>query len=642
LLALIAGGLYYRSSKQTPKLTAKDTIVLADFDNKTGDAVFDDTLRQALTVALNQSPYLNVLGDNKIASTLRLMAKPANTPLTGDVARELCQRADSKAYIAGSIAALGSEFVLGLKAINCQSGDVLAQEQNTAPAKEKVLDALGEAASKLRGQLGESLTSVQKYDVPLAEATTSSLDALKAFSMGSKVQNQESQDAALPYFQKAIELDPNFAKAYTGVGNVYASQAQPSRAGEYFRKAYELRGHASDREKTVIEIEYFENVTGELEKATRAREQLLTAYPGKSALYSAVGNDYMALGQYAKSLDAFQKEVQLDPNSVVARSSIGAFLIALQRFNEARQSILQSLAMKMDDPAFHIDLYAIAFLAADAKGMEEQQKWFEANQNYANFGLALASDAEASAGRLAKARELSKKAADSAIHADAKETGGVWLENNAIAEAAFGNASQARQQAAEGLKLAPDSQGVNVEAALAYATAGDTARAESMAQDLNRKYPLDTKVQSLCLSAIQGQTALNRKNPQSAIEALQKATGDLEYGSIQFLQNVSCLYPTYIRGQAYLAANQGKEAAAEFQKIIDHTGIVWNCWTGSLAHLGVARANALLAKSSQGADADLARTRSLAAYKDFLALWKDADPNLPTLQQAKSEYAKLQ
>ncbi len=254
----------------------------------------------------------------------------------------------------------------------------------------------------------------------------------------------------------------------------------------------------------------------------------------------------------------------------------------------------------------------------------------------------MASAAEASAGRLAKARELSKKAADSAIHADAKETGGVWLENNAIAEAAFGNASQARQQAAEGLKLAPDSQGVNVEAALAYATAGDTARAESMAQDLNRKYPLDTKVQSLCLSAIQGQTALNRKNPQSAIEALQKATGDLEYGSIQFLQNVSCLYPTYIRGQAYLAANQGKEAAAEFQKIIDHTGIVWNCWTGSLAHLGVARANALLAKSSQGADADLARTRSLAAYKDFLALWKDADPNLPTLQQAKSEYAKLQ
>jgi eukaryotic-like serine/threonine-protein kinase len=254
----------------------------------------------------------------------------------------------------------------------------------------------------------------------------------------------------------------------------------------------------------------------------------------------------------------------------------------------------------------------------------------------------LASDAEAYAGRLAKARELSKKAADSAIHADAKEAGGIWVENNAIAEAAVGNISQTRQQAAEGINLAPDSQGVNVEAAIAYAMAGDTARAESMAQDLNRKYPQDTQMQALWLPAIQGQIALNRKNPQSAIEALQKATGDLEYGSISFLNNVSCLYPTYIRGQAYLAANQGKEAAAEFQKIIDHTGIVWNCWTGSLSYLGVARANALLAKSAQGADADLARTRSLAAYKTFLSLWQSADPTLPLLHQAQSESAKLQ
>jgi eukaryotic-like serine/threonine-protein kinase len=288
-LALIAGGLYYRSVRQTPKLTAKDTIVLADFDNKTGDAVFDDTLRQALTVALNQSPFLNVLGDNKIASTLKLMAKPANTPFTGDVARELCQRASSKAYIAGSIAALGSEFVLGLKAINCQTGDVLAQEQDTAPSKEKVLDALGEAASKLRGQLGESLPSVQKYDVPLIEATTSSLEALKALSMAQKVQGQQSQAAALPYFQKAIELDPNLAGGYTGIGTVYGSQVQTERASEYYRKAYELRDHTSDREKAGIEITYFENVTGELEKATRTREQwpLTPHQPGCSTNWVA-------------------------------------------------------------------------------------------------------------------------------------------------------------------------------------------------------------------------------------------------------------------------------------------------------------------------------------------------------------------
>ena len=300
------------------------------------------------------------------------------------------------------------------------------------------------------------------------------------------------------------------------------------------------------------------------------------------------------------------------------------------------------MAKKLDVYLTHSQLYAMAFLVADAKAMDQEQKWSEGSPDNANFGLAQASDTEAYSGRLAKARELSKKAADSAVHVDAKENGGIWLENNGLAEAALGNPAQARQQAEAGLKLAPESQGINLEAALAYAVAGETARAESMAQDLNRKYPLDTQMQALWLPAIEAQIALNRKNPRAAIETLQKATGDIEYGQIPFLINISCLYPTYIRGQAYLAANQGKEAAAEFQKILDHNGIVWNCWTGSLARIGVARANALVAKSGQGADSDLARTRALAAYKDFLALWKDADPTLPTLQQAKSEYAKLQ
>jgi tetratricopeptide (TPR) repeat protein len=594
-----------------------------------------------LTVALNQSPYLNVLGDNKVASTLKLMAKPANTPLTADVARELCQRAQGKAYIAGSIAALGSEYVLGLKAINCQIGDVLAQDQTTAPSKEKVLDALGEAAAKLRGQLGESLASVQKYDVPLADATTTSLEALKAFSTGRKVMS-EQQLPSLPYFQKAIELDPNFARAYAAIGSVYTSQGETGRASGYIRKAYELREHVSDREKANIEIAYFERVTGELEKAVRAREQLMTAYPGESTSYNAVALDYANLGQYVKALDGSQKATQLDPNSLASRVNTSNSLMALQRLDEARQSIQQSLAKKMDDFTFHLPLYTMAFLAADAKGMEQEQKWFEAHLDDADFGLGTASDTEAYGGRLVKARELSKKAVDSAVRADAKENGGVWLENNAIAEASFGNPAQARQQAAEGIKLAPDSQAINVEGALAYAIAGDTTRAETMVKDLNGKYPLDTQMQALWLPAIQGQIALNRKNPQRAIEALQKATGDLEYGQIQFLANISPLYPTFIRGQAYLAASQGKEAAAEFQKILDHTGIVWNCWTGSLAHLGIARANALIAKSSQGADADLARTRSLAAYKDFLTLWKDADPSLPLLHQAQSESSKLQ
>ncbi len=643
LLAAIAAVFYFRSGPSShPALTAKDTIVLADFDNKTGDAVFDDTLRQALTVALNQSTYLNVIGENKVAATLKLMAKPANTPLTGDVARELCERAGGKAYIAGSIAALGNEFVLGLKAVNCQTGDVLAQGQQTAPSKEKVLDALGDAAAKLRGQLGESLPSVQKYDVPLQEATTSSLDALKAYSSGRKVQRTQSTVASLPYFQKAIELDPNFAMAYTAIGSVYTTQGEVWRASEYTRKAYELRDHASDHEKASIESAYFEKVTGELEKGAHAREQFLTAYPGTSADYNTLANDYAGLGRYSKSYDLYQKAIQVDPSNTAPRPNLSNTLMALQRISEARQSIQQSMSQKIDSFLFHCQLYVMAFLAADAKSMGEELKWFESYPDDANFGPAMTADTEAYAGGLAKARELSRKAADLAVRADAKENGGIWLENNAIEEAAFGSASQARQQALDGLKLAPDSQGVNVEGALAFAIAGDTARAESMAQDLNRKYPQDTQMQAVWLPAVQGQIALNRKNPQSAIEALQKATGDIEYGQIAFLNNISCLYPTYIRGQAYLAAGQGNEAAAEFQKIIDHTGIVWNCWTGSLAHLGVARANALVAKSGKGADADLARTRALAAYKDFLALWKDADADISLLKQAKAEYAKLQ
>jgi tetratricopeptide (TPR) repeat protein len=501
---------------------------------------------------------------------------------------------------------------------------------------------LGEASAKLRGQLGESLASVQKHDVPLIEATTSSLDALKAYSMGRKVQNQQSVGAALPYFQKAIELDPNFASVYASVGSVYVSQAQLGRASEYYRKAYELRDHVSDREKSNIEINYFEQVTGDLVRALRAREQYLTVYPGTSADYNGLSLDYASLGQYEKSLDDSKKSIQADPSSLIPRTNLGNILMALQRFAEARQIIQQSFALKMDSFLFHGELHAMAFLAADAKGMDEEQKWFASHPDDANFGLASSSDTEAYRGRLAKAREIIGKAAESAVRADAKENGGIWLENNAIAEASFGNSAQARRQAMEGLKLAPESQGANVEAALAYAMVGDTARAESMAQDLDRKYTQDTQMQELWLSAVRAQIALNRRDPQSAISELRKATGDIEYGQIGFVGNLSCLYPTYIRAEAYLAAGQGKESAVEFQKILDHTGIVWNCWTASLAHLGIARANALLAKSTQGADADLARTRSLAAYKDFLALWKDADPDLALLKQAKSEYAKLQ
>ena len=643
VIALVGGGFYYYRSRQhaAHALTEKDTIVLADFANNTGDAVFDDTLKTALSVSLNQSPFLNVLPENKVAATLNLMSRPAGTKLTPEVTRELCQRAGSKAYLAGSIASLGSQYVLGLKAVNCQSGDPLAEQQVTAASKEKVLDALGEAAAKLRTELGESLATVQKLDVPLSEATTSSLEALKAYSLGLKATNEKGIAAALPYDQRAIELDPNFAMGYLSVGGDYLSLGELGRASDYYAKAFQLRDHASEREKLVITANYYKNVTGELDKAAQTYQEEIENYPRHYPAYGALGLVYAEQGKYEKAAESYRQSQRLTPESVAPYTNLGNSLLSLQRFDEARQIIREAQARKLDNVVFRNALYALAFLSSDSAAMAEQQQWFAGKPDYENFGLALASDTEGYGGHLGKARELTKRAVDSAIRADSKENGAIWQENAAIAQAAYGNPAEARQSAAEGLKLAPTSQGVEVEAALAFAMAGDTARAESMAQDLGKRFPLATQMQSLWLPAIQAQLALDKKNPTAALNALQAAS-PLELGQVGFVNNISCLYHVYVRGEAYLAAGQGKEAAAEFQKIIDHSGIVWNCWTGALAHLGVARANALQSKISQGADADLARVRALAAYKDFLALWKDADTDIPILKEAKAEYAKLQ
>jgi eukaryotic-like serine/threonine-protein kinase len=642
--AAIVGAFYFRSHSTKPPtaLSEKDTIVLADFANSTGDAVFDDTLKQALSVALNQSPFLNVLSDNKVAATLKLMTRPRDTKLTPDVARELCQRAGSKAYLAGSIASLGSQYVLGLKAVNCQSGDPLAEEQVTAASKEKVLDALGEAASKLRTQLGESLATVQKFDVPLADATTSSLEALKAYSLGRKANNEKGSAAALPYHQRAIELDPSFAMGYRAVGLDYSNLGETGRASEYITKAFQLREHASEREKLGITAHYYQNVTGELDKAAQTFQEMIESYPKESAAYNNLGIVFAAQGQYEKAVEMERQCQRLTPDATSSYGNIANFDLALQRIDEAQQAIREAqTTRKLDNVILHNALYALAFLRADAAATAEQQQWFAGKPDYENVGLALASDTEAYGGHVGKARGLTKRAVDSAVRADSKESGAIWQANAALEQAAYGNATEGQQSATEALKLAPTSQGVESEAALAFAMAGDTARGESLAQDLGKRYPLDTQMQSLWLPAIQAQLALDRKNPASALTALQDAS-PVEFGSIAFVANLSCLYPTYVRGEAYLEAGQSAAAAAEFQKIIDHSGIVWNCWTGALAHLGVARANALQSRTLQGADADAARVRALAAYKDFLTLWKDADSDIPILKEAKAEYAKLQ
>jgi len=641
MAALIGAGLYYRSHR-APRLSDKDTIVIADFANSTGDPVFDDTLKTALAVSLHQSSFLNVLSDSTVAATLRLMTKPPGTKLTPDVAREVCQRAGSRAYIAGSIASLDNQYVIGLKVLNCQTGDTLAQQQVQADGKKNVLNAMDSAAATLRSQLGESLATVQKFDVPLQQATTSSLEALQAYSHGVKAAREKSIKEALPFLEHAIELDPNFAMGYRELGNLYSGLGEVGRASEYFTKAFQLRDHASEREKLIISANYYQNVTGQLDKAAETYQEMIDNYSRDPVGYFNLSEVCTPQGLYEKALELTRQTQQLVPDRVAPYENFGNILLALQRLDDARKAIGEAGARELDDYLLHSQLYALGFIAQNASALAQQMQWFAAHRGVENFGLSLASDTEAYAGHLNKARALTSRAADSAVRDDSKENGAIWWENAAIREAAFGNAAEAKQAAAAGTKLDADSQGVAVEAAIAYALVGDSTHAQGVAEQLNQRYPLDTQMQSLWLPAIQAQLALNRKDPSTALRDLQTASPPIEYGLTPFAANISCLNPTYIRGQAYLVTGQGKEAAAEFQKILDHSGIVWNCWTGALARLGVARANALQARNSQGAEADAARVRALAAYKDFLTLWKDADPDIPIYKQAKAEYAKLQ
>ena len=634
--AVTAGFWHFHGA--APKITPEDTIVLANFINTTGDSSFDGALQTALRLSLEQSPFFTVLSDSTIARTLGQMTRPAGTPLTAEVTRELCQRAGSKAYLVGSIATLGSRYVLGLKAVNCRTGDTLAEEQSFAASKEKVVDALGQAASKLRRELGESLASVKKFDVPLEVATTPSLEALKVYSLGVKAFDEKGPADSLPYFQRSVQIDSNFATGYRALGVAYSAIAQTDRAREYYTKAFQRLDRVGEWEKWAITGDYYVNVTGELDKAAEAYQHWIELYPRNEGSLSTLAIVYVMQGEYEKANDTTTRAQNFEP-SYGSYANLVQYKLALQRFDEAQRVIDDAQSRKKDGLELRVAIYGLAFLRSDSAAMAEQQKWF-AGRPEENFGLAMASDTEAYRGHLVVAQELTTRAVASAIRADSKEIGALWLANAALRDAAFGKAPEARKMATKVLELAPRSQGIEAEAALAFAMAGDGARAESLAQDLNTRFPLDTQMQSLWLRAIQTQLAISGKNPAYILHDPQSVT-PIEYGGMLFTVNPSCLYPTYIRGNAYLAAGRGKEAAAEFQKILDHNGMVWNCWTGALAHLGIARANALDATTSQGADAAAARTRAQSAYSDFFTLWKDADPNIPILKQAKAEYAKL-
>jgi len=627
LVAAIAGGVYWKMRAPT-KLTERDTVVLADFTNSTEDTVFDDTLKQALAIQLEQSPFLNVLSDSKVNQALKLMNRPPSEKITRDVAREICQRTNSRAMLTGSIVGVGNHYLIGLKAVDCHTGDTLNSAEAEAENRDRVLKALGDAGNQLREKLGESLASVEKFNKPLDLATTSSLEALKAFTEGRRISREKGEPPAVPYYKRALELDPNFARAYASLGSAYGNLGQASLSIANFKQAYELRDRVSERERYYIETLYFTIVTGELEKADRSYSQWLLDYPGDYVAHGNLGHNYFVLGQYEKAIEEMRASLRITPNSVAAYSIlIGAYL-SLNRFEDAKNALAQTEERKLGGPTLHLAGYFVAFLQNDPAGMLEHLNWSSGKPGAEDMMLSTQSDTEAFYGHLAKARDFSQRAVDSATRADARETAAMWRVNEALREAEFGNAAEARKMAAQALALTAG-RDVRILAALSDARAGDSAVAEKLADQIDRESPLDTMIQGYWLPTIRAAIELDRGNAQKAIDLLQPAT-NFELGQPSQSQ-CGNMYPVYVRGLAYLRKGGGQEAAIEFQKLLDHRGLVVNFPLGALAHLQLARAWTLA--GDKGA--------AQKAYDDFFKIWKDADPEIPVLKEAKAASAKL-
>jgi tetratricopeptide (TPR) repeat protein len=623
---LAAGGVYYRAH-QTKPLTDKDSIVLSDFTNTTGDSVFDDTLKQGLSVQLEQSPFLELVSERRVNEILKLMGRPAGDRLTPEVTREVCQRTGSKAMLAGSIAGLGSQYVIGLKAMDCETGDVIAEAQEQAAAKEAVLKALGAAAVRLRSKLGESLSSVQKYATPLEEATTPSLEALKAYSLGRKTEYAKGGTAALPLYHRALDLDPSFALAYAWMGGTYFVLNEGGRGAEYIRKAYDLREKVSERERFSIEGMYHQQVTGELEKAAQTYELWRQTYPRDDMSYIMLGFVSADLGNWEKALEGFREALRLDPSNAVNYVNLGITYTVFNRLDEAEAVYEQAEERKLESELLLQSRYWLAFLKGDTAQMAQLVSDAMGKPGAEDLLLATQADTEGWYGKLKNARDLTGRARDSAQRNQAKEAGAAYQAAAALREVESGNREQARAEADAALKLAPN-RDVRAMAALALARAGDVAGAEKLAAELDKIFPLDTLVQRYWLPTIRAGVALERKDPNRAIELLKVAsTIELSEPS----QFTIFLCPVYVRGEAYLMLRDGRRAVAEFQKFTDRRGVVMNFPWGALARLGLARAYAF--------EGDTAKAR--AAYQDFLGLWKDADPGIPVLKEAKAEYAKL-
>lgn len=636
LIALWAAGFSHLRHGTVHALTNKDPVVLADFTNTTGEPVFDNTLKEALAVSLEQSPFLTVLSDARVVQTLKEMKRDPGERMSPDIAREVCLRISSKAILTGSIASIGSHYLLQLKATNCQSGDVLGRAEAEAASREKVLDALGQAAASLRSRLGESLASVQKNDRSLEEVTTASLEALQAYSEGVRAFERKGPPAAIPFFKRAVELDPDFAAAYLYLAFSYGNVGQESLSDESMKRAYELRDRAIQPERDLILSNYY-LFTGELHKAVTLLQLLIQEHPHNGLAHLQLGHAYIGLGQWEKAVTESREAVDLLPEEMIGYAQLGYSYRALGRMDEAQAVFEKAVARNPDIVFPHVNLYYQAFLRNDSAAMRQQRDWATGKPLYEAAFLMNETEIQVYYGHLTKARALSRAAHAAALRADnTSDAAGfrAWFAQN---EALMGNALQARRGAQAALALLSN-RSAKFFAGTASAQAGDSAGAQKLMDALNREDPLDTLVQNYQLPILRAQIALNKGDTQRSLGLLEIAK-PYELGGGD---EVRPLYAAYVRGQAYLAAGDGTAAAAEFQKILDHRGLMLADLTGALAHLYLGRARALEARKTVGADSRKARAEARAAYQDFLTLWKEADPDIPILRQAKAEYAQLQ
>lgn len=620
--ALIAGGLYWRG-RSSQKLTEKDPILVADFVNTTGDAVFDGTLKQALAVQLEQSPYLNIVPDQAVRKTLQFMGRNADERVTGSVAREICERAHIRAMIVGSIATLGNQYVVALDATNCATGDSLAREQVTAATKEQVLSAVGKAASSLRGRLGESLASVQKFDTPVTEATTSSLEALKAYAAADAQRNSGGEAESMAGFQRAIELDPNFAMAHARLSAIYSNLGEDDRSLEEAKKAFDLRDRVSERERFYIDDHYYSAI-GDIEKNKEVLELATRAYPNDSSAFGNLALIYnLFYGQYDRAITYGGECARIEPDAPYGYFHAAYGYMALNRFEESRTMLQRAITAKADNMFVHQLLFSLAHLDNDADGMQQQLKWSEGKPSEYLL-LAEAAAAAATHGQMQKSRELTQRSVQVTDRYGFKDTTANTNAGLALTEAEIGNPSKARALAAQSAS-ATRGRSTLEPAAVALAMSGDESRAKSIVEDLEHRYPADTLLQNVYAPVVTAIIAINHRTPDPAIEALRTAA-PYELGVAQFP------LPSYLRGLAYLEAKRGTEAGAEFQKIVDHRSISPDALEHSLAKLGLGRAYVL--------SGDKARAKS--AYQDFFALWKEADADVPLLKEARAEYQKLE